>query len=127
MKYPRNLKNIEKARSLRRNMTPQERHLWYDFLRYCKPRFRRQEILGCYIVDFFCYEAKLAIEIDGSQHYSPEEVLRDNMRTNYLHTLGIRVLRFSNADINARFANVCEAILLAMEQCNTTAVVGFEE
>jgi len=62
---------LSNAGVLRRDMTKEERHLWYDCLRYCKPRFRRQEIIGNYIADFFCYEARLAIELDGSQHYEP--------------------------------------------------------
>ena len=71
MRYPRNANILQNARNLRKNMTAQERHLWYDFLRYCTPRFRRQELLGDYIVDFFCYDARLIIELDGSQHYEP--------------------------------------------------------
>ena len=77
MRYPRNNNNLSNARSMRKNLTPQERHLWYDFLRLCHPRFRRQEIIGSYIVDFFCYEAKLVVEIDGSQHFQPEEAAKD--------------------------------------------------
>ena len=127
MKYFRNPKKIENARYLRKNMTPQERHLWYDFLRYCKPRFRRQEILGNYIADFFCYEAQLVIEIDGSQHFEQNVKAYDDARTAYFHSLGLRVLRFNNADINVRFSGVCEAIMLAMQKCGCTVTVNFEK
>ena len=116
MYYPRNVKNLQNARTLRKNMTRQERHLWYDCLRYCIPRFRRQEIIGNYIADFFCHEAKLVIELDGSQHYTPETAEKDNIRTAYFHSIGIRVLRFSNLDIDTNFSGVCEAVLLALKQ-----------
>ncbi len=127
MKYPRNNANLSNARTLRKNMTPHERHLWYDFLRYCNPRFRRQELLGDYIADFFCYEAKLVIELDGSQHYDPNELQKDVIRTDYFHSLGIKVLRFSNADITTRFPSVCEAISLAMADCNVLLTYAEKE
>ena len=127
MRYPRNQKNLTKARSLRRNMTPQERHLWYDFLRYCKPRFRRQEIIGSYIADFFCYEAKLIVEVDGSQHFTPELRERDNARTAYFHSLGIQVMRVDNGQINRDFQGVCEGIMLAIQQCGFDAVLEIEK
>ena len=117
MRYPRNTNNLTNARSLRKNMTPQERHLWYDCLRFCKPRFRRQEMIGNYIADFFCYEAKLVIELDGSGHYEPEKVQQDNKRTSYFHSLGLRVLRFSNLDVDTNFQGVCETILLVLKEC----------
>ena len=97
-------------------MTPQERHLWYDFLRFCKPRFRRQELIGPYIADFFCYEARLVVEVDGSQHFSPEESAYDASRTAYLKTLGIRVFRVDNGQINRDFSGVCQAILQIISQ-----------
>ena len=127
MRYPRNSRNLANARTLRKNMTPQERHLWYDFLRYCMPRFRRQEIIGSYIADFFCYEAKLIVEIDGSQHFLPEEREKDAARTAYFHSLGIRVLRVDNGKVNRNFAGVCEGILLAMQQCGVDATVEVED
>ena len=117
MRYPRNNKNLDNARSLRKNMTPQEKHLWYDFLRYCRPRFRRQEMIGSYIADFFCYDAKLILEIDGSQHFTPELREKDNARTAYFHSLGIRVMRVDNGQVNRNFQGVCEGVLLAMQQC----------
>ena len=127
MRYPRNQKNLANARSLRRNMTPQERHLWYDFLRFCRPRFRRQELIGTYIADFFCYGAKLVIEVDGSQHFSPETKTYDTGRTAYFQSLGIRVMRIDNGQINRDFSGVCSAILLEMNQCGITTVLEYEK
>ena len=123
MRYPRNQKNLALARSLRRNMTPQERHLWYDFLRYCKPKFRRQEMIGSYIADFFCYDARLIIEIDGSQHFTPELREKDNARTAYFHSLGLRIMRVDNGQINRNFDGVCEGIILAIRQCGMDATL----
>ena len=116
MRYPRKTQNLTNARILRKNMTPQERHLWYDFLRFCKPRFRRQELIGPYIADFFCYEAKLVVEVDGSQHFTPEEQAYDASRTAYLKTLGIRVFRVDNGQVNRDFSGVCQAILLRISE-----------
>ena len=127
MRYPRNRKNLAKARSLRRNMTPQERHLWYDFLRFCQPRFRRQELIGPYIADFFCYEAKLVVEVDGSQHFLPEEKAYDANRTAYFRSLGIRVLRVDNGQINRDLSGVCMRILLEMSRCGIRAVLEHEK
>ncbi len=127
MRYPRNCKNLQNARSLRRSMTPQERHLWYDFLRYCKPRFRRQEIIGSYIADFFCYDAKLIVEVDGSQHFMPELREHDNARTAYFHSLGIRVLRVDNGQVNRNFDGVCEGIVLAVRQCGFDVTLETEK
>ena len=98
------------AQKLRREMTRQERHLWYDFLKQYPVVFRRQKQFGHYIVDFYCAAAKLVVELDGSQHYDPNERQRDGDRDEYLSGLGLRVLRFSNADVDQRFDSVCEAI-----------------
>ena len=126
MRLPRNRKVLPAARTLRKNLTRQERHLWYDFLRYCHPRFRRQEIIGSYIADFYCHEAKLLIELDGSQHYEPEQRDRDNARTSYFHEFGIKVLRFSNLDIDRNFDGVCQAIISALEHCNAKVSLDLE-
>ena len=91
------------AQKLRREMTEQERHLWYDCLCSAPVRFRRQKQFGYYIVDFYCAKCKLVIEIDGSQHYEPEEEARDAKRTAYLNSLGLRVVRFSNYDVDVNF------------------------
>ena len=75
-------------------------------------------MIGNYIADFYCHNAKLIIELDGSQHYDPLEREKDNQRTSYFHTLGLRVLRFSNLDVTRNFDGVCQAIILAADYCN---------
>ena len=127
MQYPRNSQNLANARSQRKNMTPQERRLWYDFLRYCKPRFRRQELIGNYIADFFCYEAKLVVEVDGSQHFLPDQRQRDNARTAYFHSMGIKIMRVDNGQVNRNFDGVCEGILIALQQCGIEAKLELKE
>jgi very-short-patch-repair endonuclease len=107
---PRNENLLVNARNLRRNMTKEERHLWYDCLRFCRPRFRRQEIIGNYIADFYCSQAKLVVELDGSQHYNPEEMAYDERRTAYFHCLGITVMRFTNEEIQKEFDAVCQRL-----------------
>ena len=116
MSYGRNHTLLNNARSLRKNMTKEERHLWYDFLRFCRPRFRRQEIVSNYIVDFFCHEAKLAIELDGSQHCEPAAIAYDSKRTTHLEALGIILIRYSNLDVQNNFEGVCQHILMLLEQ-----------
>ena len=104
------------AQALRKNMTKEENLLWYPFLRRCPCQFRRQYVIGNYIVDFYCHRAKLVVELDGSQHYTPEEVEKDARRTRYLESLGLQVLRFSNLDVLRRFRVVCEAINLTVQE-----------
>ena len=99
--YNKNLKPV--AQELRRNATKQENHLWYDFLREFRPRFTRQRIVGSYILDFFCPQTMLAVELDGSQHYEEEQIKYDNERTAFLRQFGIEVLRFSNMDVERNF------------------------
>ena len=98
------------AQKLRREMTRQEKHLWYDFLKCYPVTFRRQKQFGHYIVDFYCAAAKLVVELDGSQHYYPEEKQSDAERDQYLSGLGLCVLHYSNADVDLHFESVCEAI-----------------
>ena len=98
------------AQELRREMTRQERHLWYDYMRKCPAQFRRQKQFGYYIVDFYCARHMLVIEIDGSQHYEPEQKRKDEERTAYLNSLGLHVLRFSNHDVDTHFEGVCATI-----------------
>ena len=98
------------AKTLRKNMTKEERHLWYDFLKTLPTMVHRQKVIGRYIVDFYVASAKVVIELDGSQHYDLVGQQEDEMRDAYLNALGITVLRYSNADINLRFASVCEDI-----------------
>ena len=86
MEQNKNLKN--NAQMLRKNMTKEEAHLWYQFLCRYPLRFRRQYVIGNYIADFYCHQAKLVVELDGSQHYSPEEIEYDQRRTTYLQMQG---------------------------------------
>lgn len=97
-------------------MTKEERHLWFDFLRNYPVRFYRQRLIGRFIVDFYCAQAKLVIELDGSQHYEPEGLARDAERTAYLQGYGLIVVRFPNNEINQNFRNVCEYIDTIVKQ-----------
>ena len=101
---------IPLAKNLRRNMTKEERHLWYDFLRYCPIKFSRQKVLGKYIVDFYSAKAKLIVELDGSQHYDNDGILKDKERTAYLEEYGLKILRIPNNQVNQNFRGVCEHI-----------------
>ena len=98
------------ARALRGNMTPQERRLWYEFLRSYPVKFYRQRIVGQYIVDFYCPRAALVVELDGSQHFELSEAERDMRRDAELAALGLLVLRFSNEEVNRNFSAVCGEI-----------------
>ena len=116
MDYKHNKSLVSNARNLRKNMTKEERHLWYNFLRSYPIKFLRQKILGKYIVDFYCAEAKLIVELDGSQHYETREMGYDTERTVYLEQYGIQVLRIPNNEVNQNFSGVCEYIDLAVRQ-----------
>ena len=96
---------------LRKNMTKEERHLWYDFLKLLPHTFHRQKVIGPYVVDFYCASAKLVIELDGSQHYKESGRLSDQERDAYLREMGITVVRYTNLDIHQRFDAVCKDIL----------------
>jgi len=91
-------------------MTREERHLWYDFLSQYPVRFLKQKVLGRYIVDFYCSDAKLVIELDGSQHYDPQEMGKDAERTAYLEQYGLCVVRIPNNEVMKNFRGVCEYI-----------------
>ena len=91
-------------------MTKEERHLWYDFLKTLPIMVHRQKVIGNYIVDFYIADAKLVIELDGSQHYDPSGKQADQIRDAYLSSIGLYVLRYSNSDINQRFQEVCQDI-----------------
>ncbi len=110
MERKHNKKNIPFARHLRKNMTKEERHLWYDFLRTYPIKCLRQKLIGRYIVDFYCAEAQLVIELDGSQHYDDKKISADEERTKYLGEYGITVLRIPNNKIFSDFRGVCECI-----------------
>ncbi|MBQ6461813.1 MAG: endonuclease domain-containing protein [Pseudobutyrivibrio sp.] len=114
--YNKNLKS--NSQKLRKNMTKEEKHLWFDFLKGLKYTIKRQQIIGNYIVDFYCASKKIVIELDGSQHYEKEGHETDLVRDKYLSDLGIKVLRYSNYDINKNFIAVCEDILKNMECSN---------
>ncbi len=101
---------LPKARELRREMTPHERKLWYLFLRNYPVKIYKQRIIQSYIVDFYCASAKLVIEVDGSQHYEETGQQYDRERSAVLEREGLRVLRFSNREIDRDFTGVCQAI-----------------
>ena len=105
-----NKENVAFAKSLRKSMTKEERHLWYDFLRAYPVRFSRQKILGKYIADFYSASAGIVIELDGSQHYENSAELKDKKRTEYLEQYNLRVIRIPNNWINQNFKEVCEYI-----------------
>ena len=105
-----NAQNVKKAQALRRNATPQEKRLWYDFLAKYYVRFQRQKAIDNFIVDFYCHKAKLVVEIDGSQHYSDQGEQNDKLRTEILEGYDLKVIRFSNLDILDNFQGVCERI-----------------
>ena len=107
---PRNKELKQRSAELRKNATPEENKLWYEFLRMYPIRFNRQRIISNYIVDFFCLKAKLVVEIDGSQHYDEKVMDYDEKRTKYLQSLGLVVLRFSNYEVNESFYQVCTVI-----------------
>ena len=98
---------VPTAKMLRKNMTKEEKHLWYDFLRTYPIRFSRQKVLGKYIADFYCAKLNLVIELDGSQHYEKEGRINDEMRTLYLEQYGIKVIRILNLDVIKNFEGVC--------------------
>ena len=103
-------RTIDRAHRLRQNMTPQEKHLWYDFLQKHKLHIRKQHPIAFFILDFYCAKAKLAIELDVSQHFTPEGMTYDQARTELLQKYGILVIRFTNKQIDTEFRAVCEAI-----------------
>ena len=107
------------AKDLRKGMTKEERHLWYDFLKKMPLTVHRQKTIGRYIVDFYCADAKLVIELDGSQHYDDKGMEYDAKRDEFLRSLGLTVKRYTNADINIRFDSVCEDIYYCINPART--------
>ena len=103
-----NRKLTRVSQTLRKNMTKEERKLWYDFLKKLPVVVNRQKVVGNYILDFYCASRKLAIEIDGSGHFESEKEEKDSIRTNFLNGLGIKVVRYTNLEINCKFEEVCE-------------------
>ena len=111
MIYNYNKRNISIARMLRRNMTKEEKHLWYDFFKNLPITVNRQKPIGNYIVDFFIPERRIVIELDGSQHETNAGINADLKRDSEFSKLGILVLRYANEDVNKHFDAVCEDIL----------------
>ena len=109
------------SQKLRRDMTKEERKLWYRFLKTLPVTVHRQKIIDNYIVDFYIASSKLVIELDGSQHFEGRGTFSDKERDGYLASLGIKVLRYSNVDINRNFTGVCEDILKNINTSSTAS------
>ena len=116
MQYKHNKRLVPFARQLRKEMTKEERHLWYDFLRTYPVRFSRQKVLGKYIADFYSAQAKLIIELDGSQHYEAIYAEKDVERTVFLKGYGLTIIRIPNNEVNNNFRGVCEYIDAVVKQ-----------
>ena len=116
MQSKHNKQLVPLAKKLRKEMTKEERHLWYDFLRTYPVRFSRQKVLGKYIADFYSAEAKLVIELDGSQHYEDNNVVKDAERSAFLEGYGLNIIRIPNNEIIRNFRGVCEYIDVAVRQ-----------
>jgi len=116
MQSKHNKQLVPFAKKLRKEMTKEERHLWYDFLRSYSVRFSRQKVLGQYIADFYSAEAKLVIELDGSQHYENDNAEKDAKRTAFLQNYGLKVLRIPNNEVSRNFHGVCEYIDAEVKQ-----------
>ena len=106
----KNQKLLQNAKALRKDMTKQERHLWYDFLRDYPVKIYKQRIIGNFIVDFYCASARVVIELDGSQHFSEEGVYKDQKRDSFFKSHDLEVIRLSNLEIDQNFEGVCEHI-----------------
>ena len=116
MERKHNANLTKNAKALRKNMSREERHLWYDFLRTYPVRFLRQKVIDSYIVDFYCHEARLIVELDGSQHFEPPARKKDLERTVHLQSRGLTVIRFPNNAVNQDFRGVCESIDLCVTE-----------
>ena len=111
MSLPYEKKNVLLAKNLRRNMTKWEKRLWYDFLSTYPVRFQRQKAIGPYIVDFYCHEAALVIELDGDHHYQDDATSQNDLiRQNALMDMGLLVLRVTNAELERSFSKICDSI-----------------
>ena len=111
MNQLQNAKLTANSQELRKNMTKEERQLWYDFLKGLPITVHRQKVIGKYIADFYVAECRLVIELDGSQHYEPLHQESDRERDAYFEAAGMTVLRYANSDVNRNFRGVCEDIL----------------
>ncbi len=124
MEYKHNSYLVPLAKDLRNDMTKEERRLWYDFLKGYKPRFLRQKIIGNFILDFYCPKAKIAIELDGSQHYSDNGKEKDKKKENFLKEYDITTIHFSNLEIKQNFEGICRKIDISVKQSLTRASSG---
>ena len=115
MSLPYQNKLIPRAKELRKNATRQEKKLWYGFLNSYPVRFQRQKSIDSFVADFYCHEAKLVVELDGSQHYEEAGIARDKERSAILEKYGLKVIRFSNLEVDRNFQVVCTAIDLAVK------------
>ena len=125
MQSKHNKQLVPLAKQLRKEMTKEERHLWYDFLRNHPVRFSRQKILGKYIADFYSAEAKLIIELDGSQHYEDRNMEKDAERTAFLEGYGLTIIRIPNNEISRNFRDVCAYIDAAVRQSLSQKSIDF--
>ena len=116
MQSKHNKQLVPFAKQLRKEMTKEERHIWYDFLRSYPVRFSRQKVLGKYIADFYSAEARLVIELDGSQHFEDHNFEKDEERTAFLEGYGLTVIRIPNNDVSGNFQGVCEYIDTVVRQ-----------
>ena len=116
MDYKHNKELTENAKFLRNNMTKEEKHLWYDYLRKCPVRFSRQKVLGKYIADFYSAEAKIVIELDGAQHFEKENRIYDEKRTEFLKQYDLKIIRIPNGEINTNFEGICRYLDKQIEQ-----------
>ena len=116
MQSKHNRQLVPLAKQLRKEMTKEERHLWYDYLRSYPVRFSRQKVLGKYIADFYSAEARLVIELDGSQHYENVNIAKDAQRTAFLENYGLSIIRIPDNEVNRNFRGVCEYIDAAVKQ-----------
>lgn len=105
-----------RARGLRREMTPHERRLWYEYLRTYPVKFRKQYVLDGFILDFYCMKARIAIELDGNQHYDPDALKYDEQRTAFLKRKGILVLRYRNKDLDDNLSYICDQIAVCVKK-----------
>ena len=124
MKYNghKNCAYTEFSKKLRKNMTKEERKLWYDFLKRLPVTVNRQKVFGQYIVDFYCAKYNVIIEIDGGQHFDEKFLIKDS----FFNDIGIKVLRYSNMDIRNNFEGVCSDILLNLKGLEPPSSVSVE-
>jgi len=102
---------VDRAHKMRNEPTEEENKLWHILLKKIRPRFLRQRVIGNYIVDFCCPKLKLIIEVDGEQHYMPENEKYENKRTAFLEQSGYKIIRFYNSDVNRLIRNAEQTII----------------